>query len=108
MARVIRRAAATGSVPFKVMETTRSAAQQRINIKRGVSWTMKSKHLPGKDGLSLAVDIVPVDASGKEIWAWPVYYRLAPEIKAAARALGVAIKWGGDWKKHRDGPHWEL
>lgn len=104
----MRKASEVSPIPFVVLETTRSVAQQRVNIKRGVSWTMKSKHLPGKDGLSRAVDIVPIDKNGKYIWAWPMYDKLAPVIKKVARELGVAIKWGGDWKRHRDGPHWEL
>jgi hypothetical protein len=29
-------------------------------------------------------------------------------VKAAAEELGVALDWGGDWKKFKDGPHFEL
>jgi peptidoglycan L-alanyl-D-glutamate endopeptidase CwlK len=29
-------------------------------------------------------------------------------MKAAAKELGVAITWGGDWVSFKDGPHWEL
>jgi peptidoglycan L-alanyl-D-glutamate endopeptidase CwlK len=105
---VLTMAARTTTIPFMVMEVERDAAQQRANIKKGVSWTMRSRHLPSKDGLARAADLVPIDAKGKPIWAWPVYYKLAVIIKAAAKQVKIPIEWGGDWKKNKDGPHWQL
>jgi peptidoglycan L-alanyl-D-glutamate endopeptidase CwlK len=29
-------------------------------------------------------------------------------MKAAAAEEGVALVWGGDWKRFPDGPHFEL
>ncbi|WP_205671764.1 M15 family metallopeptidase [Acinetobacter bereziniae] len=29
-------------------------------------------------------------------------------MKQAAKELGIEIEWGGDWKKFKDGPHWQL
>ena len=104
---VIESAKAT-SIPFMVMEVKRDPIQQAENIKKGVSWTMRSRHLPSKDGLSRAADLVPIDEKGKPIWAWPVYYKLAVIIKAAAKQVKIPIEWGGDWKKNKDGPHWQL
>lgn len=95
-------AIANTTIDFKVLEGLRSKAQQAKNVAKGVSWTMNSKHLTGR-----AVDLIPL-VNGKPTWAWPVYYKLAPQLKAAARAVGVKVKWGGDWKKNKDGPHWEL
>lgn len=108
LAKVIRRCAATTTVPFMIMETGRSVAQQKKNIAKGVSQTMRSRHIVSKDGLSRAADLVPIDAKGNAIWAWPVYYKLAPLMKAAAKAEGVPVEWGGDWKSFKDGPHWQL
>lgn len=108
--RVIRRAAMLTDVPFKVTEGMRTPAQQHENIKKGVSWTMQSRHLTGH-----AVDVAPYfdvdgdgDIDGKDMYAWPPYYKLAKIIKEAARIEGVAVEWGGDWKNKKDGPHWEL
>lgn len=108
LAKVIYEAAKTTTVPFKILEVARSLETQRGNVKKGVSQTLRSRHLPSKDGLARAADVVPIDEKGKLIWAWPVYYRLAPIIKAAAKRVKVPIKWGGDWRSFKDGPHWQL
>lgn len=105
---VILMAARTTTVPFSVMETSRSLEQQRINMKKGVSWTMNSRHLiRAKDIWCHAADLVPIDKDRKPIWAWPIYHVLAPQMKAAALKVGVPVTWGGNWRKP-DGPHWEL
>jgi len=106
--KVVLEAAKVTTVPFMVMEVERDPVQQAANIKKGVSWTMRSRHLPSKDGLARAADLVPIDENGKPLWAWPVYYDLAPIIKAAAKRVKIPIEWGGDWKKNKDGPHWQL
>lgn len=102
LVRVIRKAAQMSTIDFRIMEGLRSLAQQKINVKKGVSKTLKSKHLTGH-----AVDVIPL-VNGKPTWAWPVYYKLAPVIKKAAASEGVTVTWGGDWKSFKDGPHWEL
>jgi len=107
LARVIKRAAALSSIDFTVLEVLRTVARQKELVAKGASKTMKSRHLPGADGKSRAVDIAPLDG-GQVSWAWPVYHKLAPIIKQAAKDEGVAIEWGGDWKSFRDGPHWQL
>lgn len=103
---IVLMAAKMTSIPFTVLETSRSIEQQRINIKKKVSWTMRSRHLLSADGLCRAADLVPLDKD--QMWAWPVYYALAPQIKAAAKLVGVPVEWGGDWQKTKDGPHWQL
>lgn len=107
LVRVIERAAALSSIDFTVLEVLRTPARQRELVASGASKTMRSRHLPGADGKSRAVDIAPLDG-GQISWAWPTYHRLAPIIKRAAREVGVPIEWGGDWKSFRDGPHWQL
>lgn len=110
LVKVIRRAAAISTIPFKIVEGLRTLDQQKKNVAKGVSWTLNSRHLTGH-----AIDLVPlvdVNGNGKvetsEMYAWPVYYRLAPIIKQAAKDVGVPIEWGGDWSKNKDGPHWQL
>ena len=53
-----------------------------------------------------ADDVVAL-LDGKVRWDWPLYYRIAKAFKAAAKAEGVPLEWGGDWKM-RDGPHFQL
>lgn len=107
LARVIKRAAAISDIDFTVLEVVRTLARQRDLVAKGASRTMKSRHLPGEDGKSRAVDIAPMDG-GQISWAWPLYHRLAPIIKQASKDEGVPIEWGGDWRSFKDGPHWQL
>lgn len=107
---VVMRAAEITPIPFRVTEGMRTVERQRELVKRGVSKTMNSRHLTGH-----AVDIVPYvdydgdgDIDAKDLYAWPLYYQLAPAIKQAAKELGVKIEWGGDWRTFKDGPHWQL
>ena len=106
LAKVVRRARSMGA-SFRVGETARSVEQQRRNVAKGVSWTMRSRHLAGKDGLARAVDLLCL-VDGKVTWSWPPYYELAKTMKQAAKACKVPIEWGGDWKKTKDGPHFQL
>jgi peptidoglycan LD-endopeptidase CwlK len=105
--KVIKRAAAISSIDFTILEVVRTVARQKALVAKGASTTMRSRHLPGADGKSRAVDIAPLDG-GQVSWAWPLYHKLAPIIKQAAKDVGVPIEWGGDWRSFKDGPHWQL
>lgn len=102
LVRVIRLAAELAPASFEVIEGLRTAARQAELVKAGASWTFNSRHLTGH-----AVDLAAL-VSGTIRWDWPLYHRLAKEVKAAARDLGVPIEWGGDWKTKKDGPHFQL
>lgn len=108
--RVMDRALREAPFAFVVTEGLRTFARQQELVRIGASKTLNSRHLTGH-----AVDLVPyvdIDKDGRveveEMYSWPLYYKLAPVIKAAADKEDVAIVWGGDWVKFRDGPHWEL
>lgn len=101
--RVVERALRESPVDFIVIEGLRTEARQRQLVASGASRTMNSRHLTGH-----AVDLLPIGPNGKAEFAWPLYERLAPAVKKAAEAEGVAIVWGGDWETFRDGPHFEL
>jgi peptidoglycan L-alanyl-D-glutamate endopeptidase CwlK len=107
LVRVVKRAALLSDIDFTVMEGTRSVAQQKKNVAKGVSSTMNSRHIPGKDGLAHAVDLVPM-IKGQPSWDWAVYNKFAPIVKEAAKVEKVPIEWGGDWKTFKDGPHYQL
>lgn len=106
--RVIKRAATISDIDFTILEVLRTVERQKHLVATGASKTMNSRHLPGKNGKSHAVDVAPLDDSGKVSWSWPLYYKLAPIIKQAAKDEGVPIEWGGDWRSFKDGPHWQL
>lgn len=109
--RVIERAAADNDdTKFKwfITCTLRTVAEQRKLIEAGASQTMRSRHLPGATTkLAHAVDLA-VTMNSKVKWDWPLYSALAQIVKAAAKAEGVPIEWGGDWKSFKDGPHFQL
>lgn len=101
--RVMDRALEISPLDFIVIEGLRTPERQRQLVASGASQTMNSRHLTGH-----AVDLLPIGPNGKPAFDWPLYHRLAPAVKQAARELGVSIVWGGDWQSFKDGPHFEL
>lgn len=102
LVRVMHRAIAMSPLDFTVLEGRRTLARQQQLVRAGASKTMRSRHLTGH-----AVDIAPW-LGGKVSWDWPLYHRIAPIVKEAARLECVPIEWGGDWRTFKDGPHWQL
>lgn len=97
-------------MPFDITitEGIRTLEKQKEYVAKGTSWTMKSKHLTGD-----AIDMVPypVDWNDKSR-----FNTMADHVLAAAKELGIKVRWGGDWnqngdwkdEKSYDGPHFEL
>lgn len=116
LAKVVRRFSEIAPFRFRLTEVLRTPARQAQLVAAGASKTLRSRHLAHpKDGLSRAFDLVPLvdmNNDGKitteEMYAWPLYYKLAPVLKQAAKDVGVPIEWGGDWRSFKDGPHWQL
>jgi len=102
LARVVMRAAELTEVDFVVTEGLRLMKRQRELVAAGASRTLKSRHLSGH-----AIDFAPV-VNGEVTWKWSPFFIIADAFKRAARELGVAIVWGGDWARFKDGPHIEL
>lgn len=89
-------------IDFTILEGLRTKQRQAELVAQGASTTMNSRHLTGH-----AVDVAPW-INGGISWHWPHYYPLAECIKECAKDLNVPIEWGGDWKRFKDGPHWQL
>lgn len=100
--RVIYRAAEITPIDFIVTEGLRDLDRQKQLMAAGASKTLNSRHLTGH-----AVDLA-ARLDGEIRWDWPLYYKLADAVKEAARLEGVPIEWGGDWRKFKDGPHFQL
>ena len=96
-------------VAFRVYEGLRTIEEQRRFFQQGATKIDPDnpKHPVGRHLTGHAVDIIPL-LNGKGRFDWPLYHKVAPVIKQVAKELGVAIVWGGDWKKFPDGPHFEL
>lgn len=111
LARVYARFVETFKADFDVRITqgVRTLEEQRRNVARGVSKTMKSRHIPAsnRSRLAEAIDLAPFFA-GSPKWDWPYFHQIAAGMKAAAKLENVPIVWGGDWKSFKDGPHFEL
>lgn len=102
LVKVMNRAIELTPVDFTIIEGVRSAARQQQLVAQGASKTMRSRHITGH-----AVDIAPV-IDGEVRWDWPLFHKLAPAVKQAAKEVGVPVEWGGDWLRFKDGPHWQL
>lgn len=102
LVRVVRRALNLSEVDFAVVEGLRTSERQAELLKAGASTTLNSRHITGH-----AVDLAPV-IGGEVRWDWPPFYKIAAAMKAAAAQEKVAIEWGGDWTKFKDGPHFQL
>lgn len=66
-----------------------------------VKWP-KSKHnkVP-----SLAVDVIPWPSGYKDEQE---FHKLAGFVQGIAAQMKISVQWGGDWKKFRDLPHWQI
>lgn len=108
--KVVRRTAKLikdSSFGFIITCGARTLEEQKKLLKAGATKTLNSRHIPGADGYSKAVDFA-VTVDGKIKWDWPLYSKLAGIVKEAAKLEKVNIEWGGDWKTFKDGPHFQL
>lgn len=102
LVRVVNEAIKITPIDFGITCGTRTLAQQRTLVATGKSQTMNSRHLTGH-----AVDVVAM-IDGKASWEMKDYKTIALAFKRAAKAIGIPIKWGGDFLGFPDGPHFEL
>lgn len=93
LVRVVMRAISTTTQDFAVQQGLRTLEEQKRNVAKGNSRTMKSRHLTGH-----AVDLVPwIDGALK--WDWPAIYKIASAMRGAAIAENVPIRFGGVWDR---------
>lgn len=98
LVRVVRAAIEITEVDFGVMDGLRTMVEQVEYVRRGVSKTMESKHLPQEDDMGHAVDLVPY-INGKYRWEIEPLYKIAEAVRIAAKDLNVPIRWGGCWAR---------
>lgn len=105
-----------------ILEGKRSEEQQRINVVKGVSKTMKSKHVYPVIGPALAVDVAPYPLMWPQrnhpqyIKQLAMFYAFGGYVMGVADRMGIPIRWGGDWdgdwvlidQTFDDLPHFEL
>jgi peptidoglycan L-alanyl-D-glutamate endopeptidase CwlK len=120
LVRVLNLAIKKTKVDFMVIEGVRSLARQKQLYAQGrttpgkvVTWTLNSNHFKKADGFGHAVDILPAPYDWKDTAPFDA---VADAMFAAAKELGVRIRWGADWDRdgkprergETDSPHWEL
>lgn len=106
--RVVMKAFETMPFDITVLEGIRTKERQAELFAKGASKTMNSKHLTGR-----AVDLAPYPIDWNDKQRFVV---MADHVLAAAKELGVKVRWGGDWNQNGDwkderffdGPHFEL
>lgn len=80
-----------------IYETIRTKEKQLEYYNARKSLTMKSYHLVGQ-----ALDFVPINKEGKEVWNG---YNSPLCQKAIRYAIKLGFTWGGHWKGFIDSPH---
>ena len=91
----------------------RTLEAQRKLFESGASKTMKSKHLKQPDGWSHGVDAAPYPIDWDNTKR---FYHFAGKVEERAIAMGIEIRWGGNWdcdddlddQKFMDLVHFEL
>lgn len=83
----------------------RTPQRQQELVNKGVSKTLKSKHLIQKSGYGEAIDLAPFPVDWKDTER---FEELAKLMKKSAQELGVVIEWGGDWHSLIDMPHFQM
>lgn len=100
--RVMRLALNYSQMPFSISEGVRSMARQRDILRTGKSQTLRSRQLTGH-----AVDVVAIPA-GVVSWEWDYYAQIAVAVRRAARECAVGVEWDSEWRRLKDGPHFQL
>lgn len=102
LVKVVKRAIELTECDFTVTEGLRSKERQAQLLKEKKTKTSNSRHLTGH-----AIDLAAW-VNNTVSWDWKYYHQIADAMKKAATELNISIVWGGDWKKFKDGPHFEL
>ena len=113
--RVLNRAVQNSPHMFVVTEGLRTLERQKELLRIGATTTLRGRHLKQADGYGHAFDfyaLVDINNDGKVSFEEMSNVRLmlpiADAIKAAAKEEKVALTYGGDWRKFKDYPHFEL
>lgn len=117
---IVKAALGISKQDFFVAEGLRSLARQQELVARGLSKTMRSKHLAQPDGYGHAVDLYPAGYPDLRQVPKEAYRAVHTAMMAAAEQLDVGLRWGNDWdgdgvevgpdpdESFEDWPHFEI
>ena len=113
---------------FKITQGVRTAEYQHSLYQQGRTtpgkiitncdgFKNKSNHQAKADGYGHAIDIFICGVvengtyrkfSTEEGYDNKKIFAVAKHIKEIGQKLGIPVKWGGDWNKFKDYPHFEI
>ena len=113
---------------FRIVEGVRTATYQNSLYQQGRTkpgkvvtncdgFKNKSNHQAKADGYGHAIDIfvcgIVENGHYRKFTTAEGYdnkkmFEVVKHIKEVAQRLGIPVKWGGDWKKDKDYPHFEI
>jgi peptidoglycan L-alanyl-D-glutamate endopeptidase CwlK len=107
--KVVRLALSYSEIDFGITQGARTKEQQLEMIKKGVSQTSNSRHIPenNESHLACAVDVAAW-VGGSLTWKQWAYRKIAKAMFRAAIELGIQIECGGLWSSLEDWPHIQL
>lgn len=88
-------------VDFRIADGLRTIAEQRLNVKKGVSKTMRSRHLTGH-----AIDFVPLVNGVPDFHTIARFKPIVAAFRAAAKQLGISTTMGADFSGYNKGWDW--
>jgi len=94
-------------VDFGIVDGLRTVNQQKENVAKGASQTMRSRHLTGH-AVDFGAYVGSEYKNGDTQEEYKLYEQIAEAFKKASLELDIPIIWGGDWKTLKDGGHIEL
>ena len=107
---IFKKACETMPFDITVLEGLRTAERQAELLKQGATKVKVSRHMSGN-----AIDIAPYPIDWNDTERFKI---VAHHMFAAAKELGIVIRWGGNWSRQDetvkptssfvDMPHFEL
>jgi len=93
LSKVVQRAIQVTNQDFTVVQGLRSLEEQKANVAKGASQTMKSRHLTGH-----AVDLAPWVDGAIDWNTTSRFTSIAEAMRLAAIELDVEVVWGAAWQ----------
>ncbi len=91
-------------IDFVILDAQRGRAEQERAFKQGNSKAHFGQSAHNFEP-AVAMDICPYPIDWNNIER---FKEMAKVVKAKAKALGIEVDYGGDWKSIKDYPHFEL
>jgi peptidoglycan L-alanyl-D-glutamate endopeptidase CwlK len=80
-------------VDFRIVDGLRTLAEQKENLKKGVSKTLRSRHLTGH-----AIDFAVLKLGEIDWYDLTSFGVIGQCFRTASAELKIKIVWGGEWK----------